>query len=266
MPLDAAIFQLWLPAWVLIAARVAGVVLALPMFSSVEVPNFVKIVLVVSLAAVAFPLALPSVPQSLTLTQALVAVFGELALGELVGLSAGAVLHGATLAGHLVAQQSGLAIGSVFNPLYDSDSTVLEQVWFYVAALLFIGLRGHLALIHAVLGSFQQVPPGALVLDGQVVDHAVAMLDLIFDLALRLAGPAILALLLTTIALGFLARTMPQLNMLSVGFSFKIVIALGVCAWTMSIADDPIGTALWDGLDAAGAVLEHAASAMRGGA
>jgi flagellar biosynthetic protein FliR len=45
-------------------------------------------------------------------------------------------------------------------------------------------------------------------------------------LGIRIAGPALAAIFLVTLAMGFISRTMPQLNILAAGFPLRITIAL----------------------------------------
>ncbi|MCK6454994.1 MAG: flagellar biosynthetic protein FliR [Phycisphaerae bacterium] len=263
MPFELATIAIWLPGWMLVLARVGGMVLAVPLLSSIELPIAVRALLCVAISAMVFPTVAPALPKELTLSQALAGLIGELAIGELLGLAAAVIFLGAQYAGHVVALQSGLTLGTVFNPLYDAESTVLEQIWFFIAALLFLALRGHLAVVHVVLRSMETVPPLSFELNASAAAFFSGLLESIFDLALRLAGPAMLSMLLATVALGLLTRTMPQFNMLSVGFGLKIVLAIAMMAATMSVADGPLGGVLWDSLDSVGRVLEQSATGVR---
>ncbi len=70
-----------------------------------------------------------------------------------------------------------------------------------------------------------------------------------FVLAIRLAAPALIALFLTTTAMGFLSRTMPQMNILTVGFTLKAMVALGATGITLGAAGDLLVNSAWDVLD-----------------
>lgn len=249
-------FEMMLPGFALVLARMAGLMLSMPMLSSSQIPMPVKAWLTVALAALAWPAASGALPESLTLGQAAAGLIGEFVLGEIIGLGTGVVFFAAQFAGHVVSHQSGLVLGEVFNPVFDSESAVLDQLWFFTALMFFLALRGHMAIVQAVLGSFEQVPPMGVVMDGITVEFFRGMLTTIFETALRLAGPTILALLLTLLAMGALARTMPQLNILSVGFSIKTALALFVVAITMMHSGGVMIGAIEGGLDAVGAAFE----------
>jgi flagellar biosynthetic protein FliR len=254
--------DLLLPAFGLVLARIAGLVLAAPMFMSGQVPAMFKALLVFTLSLMVFPVVAPTLPADLTLLGLAVGMAGEFLFGELLGLGVGILFFGAQLAGQVVSHQAGLALGQVFNPLYDEESTVLDQLWFFAALMVFLALRGHLALVSVVLGSFRRVPPMSMIVEPFTVDFAAGILRSIFDVALRLAGPTLLALMLTSLVLGFLARTMPQINILTVGFSFKIFVALFMVAITLSLSQHVLAGAMWDGLDRLGLLLDETAQGI----
>jgi len=246
-----------LPAFGLVLARVGGLVFALPLLTSRQVPRMVKVWLVVTLSLLAFPVVAPLLPHSLSLGQAAVGMVGEFVVGEILGLGAGLIFLSVQVAGKVVSHQSGMALGQAYNPVMDAPSTVLDQVWFFGVLMLFLAMGGHLAVIKVLLGSFEQVPAMLMVFDGSVGEFVIGILRSSFDVALRMCGPVVLALLLTSLIMGFLTKTMPQLNILSVGFSFKIVTAWFILAITISFSDGVIADGIADGLDQIGLLFEH---------
>lgn len=266
MPLELLRFEMLLPAFGLVLARVAGLVMAVPMFSSQQIPNVVKVWLVVTLSLMAFPIVATHLPMSLTLGQAATGMVGEFIVGEVLGLGVGMAFFAAQLAGKVISHQSGLALGTVFNPIFESESTLLDQIWFFTALMIFLGLRGHVAVVTVLLGSFKTAPPMMAVFDVSLIDYGVDVVQSMFELAIRLAGPAIAALFMTSLVMGFLTKTMPQLNILSVGFSFKVAAALAMSGVTIALSQGVLGDALFDGLGKAGLLFEQMSEAvMRGG-
>jgi flagellar biosynthetic protein FliR len=266
MPISLLQIEMLLPAFAMVLARTAGVVVAVPMFSNTQIPVLLKVLLAVALGLVAFPVVAPVLPADLSLTAAATGLAGEFLIGELLGLAAGVAIYAAQMAGHIVSQQAGLSLGQVFNPLLDEETTVMDQVWFFAALMFFFAFRGHLAVVSALLGSFRQVPPLSLSPDVDLLNLAVGLVNSMFDVALRLAGPTLMALLGTSLVLGFLTKTMPQLNILSVGFAFKIVVGLLVAALTLWSGGHLIEGAIGGSLDAVGRSWERLAEGLtRGG-
>jgi flagellar biosynthetic protein FliR len=258
LPLEAIRIELLLPAFGLVLARVAGLVMGVPVLSAASIPAVAKVWLVATLSLMTFPIVMPLLPQSLTLLQVASGMVGEFVVGEILGLAASVVFLSAEVAGKMVSHQSGLALGEVYNPVSDATSTELDQVWYFAALMIFMALRGHVAVIDVLMGSFRQVPPMMMFVDGAMTECVQGLLRSVFDVALRLAGPAILALLLTSLIMGVLTKTMPQLNVLSVGFSFKIAVALFMVAVTISFSYDLLSDTLFDGLDQVGSLFEYA--------
>jgi flagellar biosynthetic protein FliR len=187
---------------------------------------------------------------------------GEFLIGELLGLAAGLVFFGAQMAGKIVSHQAGFALGEVFNPLFDEEFTVLDQLWFFAAFMLFLSLRGHIAVITLVLRSFELVPPMMFQMNGSFEQFGTGLARSAFEIAMRLAGPAVLALMLTSLVLGFFTKTMPQMNILSVGFTLKVVIGLLIMALTITFSEGVITKAMTDGLDQAGLLMQSMAEGI----
>ena len=91
-----------------------------------------------------------------------------------------------------------------------------------------------------VKGGLEQ---GRLFLDGDLLSAA-------FILAIKLFAPVLIALLLTSIVMGFLGRTMPQLNILTVGFAVRSLAALGIAALALAASQDVLVEALIEALEA----------------
>lgn len=257
MPFELLRIENLLPAFALILARVAGVVMAVPMLSSLQIPREVKVGLVFTLSLMIFPIAAPHVPVGLSLGQSAAGMVGELMIGEILGLGAGVIFYAAELAGKFVSHQAGLSIGTTYNPFFDEESMVLDQLWFFTAVAIFLALGGHVAVVKSLIDSIRDVPPMMATFDGSVADFGVAIMQSTFQLGLRLACPAILALLLSSLVMGFLTKTMPQINILSIGFSLKILVAIAMVAVTMSTSEELLGNAMQSGFDQLGILLDR---------
>ena len=228
-------FELYatLPAFLLVLARVSGLVLATPLFSGVVIPTRVKIWFSVAMALSVFPLTMSHIPARLTVGSAVLGLIGELALGVFIGLGVTVILLGVQLATELIGQQSGMRLGSVFNPMMESAGTQVSQLYFLVAMMVFLAVGGDRALVRALLDSFATVPLLGFRVSANVVGLVVDMLTLSLTIAIRVGGPTVLALLLSFLTLGFISRTMPQLNILTVGFPLKLAVALVVMAMAL---------------------------------
>lgn len=233
MTFSAAYAYTLLPAFLLVLFRISGLVLAAPLFSSPVLPNQFKALLCVGMSLAVFPMMLPHVNVPATLTSAIGGMVGELAIGVLIGLGISLIFTGIQIAGQLVSQQAGLSLGDVFNPMFESSTTVVSEIYFYVATVIFLAVGGDHALIRALLDSFSTIPVLTLQSTHSFTEVMVELLTLSFTTAIRVGGPTMLALLLSFLTIGFVSRTVPQLNLMTVGFPIKLALAMAIMALTM---------------------------------
>jgi flagellar biosynthetic protein FliR len=213
-----------LPLLALVLARISGLVAFAPFFSGAGIPIKARVLLVGTISIVVLPFASAGMVPPSDFGSLFALMIGELLIGLAIGLMLTTVFSGLELAGVLVGQQIGISMAQVFDPLFEEEASVLGQLYFWLAMVIFLLLKGHLILLGALIRSFHTLPPGKFIVDENVVGGIVEVLKLAFILALQVAAPVLVAIFLTTLALGFVGRTVPQLNILSVGFSLRVVL------------------------------------------
>lgn len=249
MPWEVLDIRLALPVFALVLFRVSGLMLAAPVFSSPVIPLRVRAALTVAVAMTMFPLVQARAPADVSLLAVVVGGVGELMIGLTIGLALSILFTGMQLAGEMVGQQAGLALGRAFDPSQGQQSTVLAQVYNIVLTLVFLLLGGHRAIITALLDTFDVIPLLSYRLEAPVLGLMTGMLTAAFILALRVAAPVLIALFLASVALGFLSRTMPQMNILSVGFVIRAMLVLAVGGVAIGFSGDVLVGVLEDGVD-----------------
>jgi flagellar biosynthetic protein FliR len=222
-----------LTGYILILLRVSGLFAFAPVLSSTVIPAQMKVAgaMVVSLALT--PVVSPVVPAELTLGFLVKSAAGETAVGLLIGYAANLIFVAVQLAGMQIDQQMGMGIGSVFNPLLESQDSLVGQFYFLFATLVYLGIGGHRLLFAALTASFGSVPAGVVPFGERTLMMLISLFGQVFVIAFALSAPMVLALFLTTVAMGFLARTVPQMNVLIIGFPVRIVVGLTMMAVTL---------------------------------
>jgi len=261
--MPSGVFEIYmaLPAFLLVLSRVAGLMLASPLFSGTMLPTPINAILALAISLSVFPLMAGRVAVPVTLASAAGGMAGELAIGLALGLGVTLVFAGVQIGAQLVSQQAGLAIGEVFNPMMEASGTEVSQLYFLVAMAVFLAVDGHHALVRALLDSFATIPPLGFRPDSGLVVLMVEVLTLSFVIAVRVAGPVMLALLLAFLALGFISRTVPQLNLLTIGFPLKVSMALFVMALTLMSLEPILVDGLMEVMDGVRAALGASAVA-----
>ena len=224
---------LWAPTLLLVTVRVAGMAVFAPVFGDSAVPVKLRLVVSVAMAlAVVGRLARPVVLPGGWFDLAM-GVGCEFLLGAAIGYSARLIFVGVELGAFHVSSQMGLALADVANPLKADAPSAVGGLFRMLAVVLFLALGGHRALVAGLLGTFETVPPLGFAPSPGMLDAVVGMLGASFVLALKVAAPVLIALMLATVALGLLHRTIPQCNLLSVGLPARAMLGLLVLAATL---------------------------------
>lgn len=217
----------------LVAFRVAGLMLALPLIGGAVVPVRAKVLLAIALATAVYPLAAPNVG----VIGVTVGMFGlvplivfEVAIGALIGFLAGMPLHAANFAGYLMGHQMGLTLARTYDPGSEVETDLLSQLLFIVAAGAFLAIGGLEALLLSVAGSFDRLPAGDFRPGATPIALATMLIHTATEIALRVSAPVVGIVWLSLVALGMLSKTLPQINAMTVGFILKIVLGMGMVA------------------------------------
>lgn len=229
--------------------RLTGIFILAPVLGAATVIRQVKIFLVIGLSFCIYPILLtPGRPSATFLTAVIdnqlslwtlgAAVGLELLVGYVIGYCASLPIIGMQMGGQVIDQQMGLGIAGVFNPELQEQSGIVGEFFFLLAITIFVILGGHHAMLGVLVGSFDNVPLGGLSQFGQILDLVLGLLSTIFEMVVRIAAPLLCLVFLETVAMGFIARTVPQINILSVGFAIRILMGVVLMLAFVGIAGD----------------------------
>jgi len=211
----------------LIFFRVGAILMSIPVFDSKSIPLFFKIALAFATSIILFPmLRVDPVPMATSVLALAVGVTGEILLGLIIGFSVKLIFAGIQLAGQLAGYQMGMALANVMDPSSSQQVPLLAQFNNLFGLLIFISINAHYLFIRALTHSFEMVPPLNVNFSGSLMEHLIKMSGNIFVIGIQVGAPVIAALLITSVAFGLIARTVPQMNVLIVGMPLKIVIGL----------------------------------------
>lgn len=217
----------------LLLARVSGLVAVAPFLGERLVPVRVRALFAGTLALLMLSFAPQPPRMPVNLVDLVVLAAGEVMIGLALGFAGRLLIQAFEMAGHIIAIQMGFAMAQVFDPMQGHSGNLLGRWMWIVGMTLFLGLNGHHHLLRALGGSLDLAPPGSGFPAVGVTEAIVRLGGDSFVTALRIGAPVIGILLLTTVALGILARTVPQMNVFVVGFPVKI--AAGIAALALSL-------------------------------
>jgi flagellar biosynthetic protein FliR len=230
MALDSLYFGPFI-TFTLVLARVSGLVLTAPFLMSAEVPMQVRGFLTVAIALLLTPTQLGApVAYPTDLVGHVILIGNELLLGMILGAGMMILLAGVQITGQLISQLSGMSLADVFNPGFDSEVPLVAHLMYLTTLAVFLLIDGHRYLMSGLLGTFQTITLGGGRLPETLSETVTTLLSESFTLGIRAAGPAMVALLLATVLLGLISRTIPQINVMVVGFGVNSLITLGMIA------------------------------------
>lgn len=170
-----------------------------------------------------FFLTLP-VPQNV-LEYAWLALL-EFALGIALGLGVLTIVSGLQMAGSLIDAQIGMSLGSVFNPQFQTESSLSGELLYQLGLVVFLLVGGHHLVIAALIDTFQAMPVGYAWVSADAVNLLVDLVHQSLVLAVQISAPLMGVMAVIGLAMGFLGHTIPQLNVLVVGFPVRTLVGL----------------------------------------
>jgi flagellar biosynthesis protein FliR len=159
-------------------------------------------------------------------------LFAEVAFGAGIGLAVAFVMEAFAVGMQMVSLQAGYSFASTVDPLTQADSTVLVSLSQTFASLLFFAMGLDREVIRVLARSMTLSPPGTFVLQRGAAEALVLAGSGMFSSGLRLALPIVAVMMMVEISIALLSRVNSQLHLMSVAFPIKMILALGLVAWT----------------------------------
>lgn len=222
--------------FMLVLSRVAGIFAAMPVFGGRSVPARIKMLIILMITLVSFPTLSVSIPQmpSDAFSLALLALT-ELMVGLTLAFITQIIFAAVEFSGQIIGMQMGLTISSIIDPSRGTQTQIMSVVQTLFATLMFLSLNIHHIFIRAIIDSFRVIPLGGWRLSGELVNFLVMSTADVFIIGIRLAAPVMVALLLTSVALGIMARAFPQMNIFMISLPLNVGLGLIVLGMTLTI-------------------------------
>lgn len=219
--------QIWF--FGLVFLRLLAFIFSMVFFSSSQVPMTVKIFfsLVTAFFVVTY-FVNKSIPPILEGDLIPLAVT-QVAIGLVMGLTTQFIMWSLQITADWVGISSGLSSAQVFNPLYGSQSSVLAGFYNTLVGFIFFSLGVHSFFIRSLIETFQVIPISAgAALSTMDLSFGISFFILVIENGVRLGLPVMGAVFLANLAMGILARVVPQLNIFVTSLQLTFLITLAV--------------------------------------
>ena len=211
----------------LIFLRVAAIVFSAPVLDTDTIPAGFKAGLALAVSILLLPAVDAVVTvRDLSLMTFFIGVFSEIAIGVTIGLSVKLLFAGIQLAGQIVGYQMGFAVANVVDPATSAQIPILAQFYNLTAMLVFLAINAHHMFFSALVDSYAILPPLSMHISPQLIGMMMRLAANMFVVAVKVGAPLIAVMLMVSVALGMVARTVPQIHIFIVAMPMKILIGL----------------------------------------
>ncbi|MGF1633749.1 MAG: flagellar biosynthetic protein FliR [Phycisphaerae bacterium] len=230
---------LYMSSFVLAFFRVGAMFMFAPLFGSGNIPRRIKL-LFASVVALAMVPAVPPTVMPPNIWYLTAGIGMELLFGLAMGTVVSLVFIGVQWAGQMISQQMGFHMSEVMDPQFSSGASPIGDVLFIFTLFIFLIVGGHRELLRGVHASFAVMPPLEVVVDARLLELLLDMTVTMTLMALRLAAPMFVTMLVVDVALGCISKTMPQMNVLAAGLSLRSGVGLLVLIFGLVVTGDVI--------------------------
>lgn len=216
-------------AALLVSLRIAPALAFAPPFTLLRVPVMVRVMLAITLAAWLVAGHPQQTWQSDFWSRGLfLTATAELLMGIALALTLQIAFAALLTAGRAIDIQAGFGLAVLIDPTTRSQMPLVGTLFAYAAGAIFFATGGPADLLAIWAESVARVPLGAAVLGGDSVQAIIFYMSAVFVMAFGAAGLVMLVLFVIDLAVAFMSRTLPQMNVLLLGFQVKTLAVLAL--------------------------------------
>lgn len=242
--------------FVVVLARVGGLVTFAPFWGHRAMNAQVRIVLALVLALVLTPGLLSHLPAPpMDATGLTLVLAGELAIGCLLGLVAKIVFSALENAAQVLGFQMGLSLASTIDPATQAQTAALGIIAQMFGLMVLLGANGHHLMLVATIRSYNFIGEGAFAMTSSMAEALLRLSAYALTAGVALAAPAIVVMVTVEFVLAVAGRAAPQLQIMILGFPIKIAVGLWLIGASLYFLPNAVRTILKNGQDAVSQIL-----------
>jgi flagellar biosynthetic protein FliR len=198
-------------------------------------PQNIRLYIALGLTLVLSPLVAPMVPSPVPGGVALlVLVMMEFVTGLFIGTVARILMMALDTAGMLISMQSGLGNAQLFNPAFSSQGSLIGSFLSVTGVVILMATNLHYLILFGILDSYHTFPVGTVPDSGSMAEIVSKAVAASFMIGVQLATPFIVVGMIMYIAMGILARLMPQIQVFMVAIPVQILVSMILLAIVLS--------------------------------
>jgi flagellar biosynthetic protein FliR len=199
-------------------ARVSGVVVVSPIPWN-NTPSRIRVGLIIFLLAVVHHMGASPVTEIQSAAWAALHISTEFIVGVAIGLVVRLSIASAEIAGSTLALPMGFTAARAYDPSFGQSETSLGQLLRNLTLLVALIGGFHRVMLGALLSSFRLLPVGTVLHVEASFPLFLELSSLVIGVGVRLALPVLAILLMANVALGFVSRAAPSMQIFNIGFA-----------------------------------------------
>ncbi len=236
--------------------RIGAFLMVMPLIGGPYVPIRARLLLAMALTfAIAPTLSITATPEVLSAV-GLVMMIQEIGIGVAMGFLVQLVFDAIALGGQVIGMSMGLGFAVFLDRVRGASVPVLGQLFLMLGMLIFLALDGHLEMIRLLAQSFRAMPLGEQGLSLPIVAELLVWSSNLFVFGLKIALPAITALLVVNLSFGVMSRAAPTLNLFAVGFPVAMLLGFAVIFLNMGVLVENVSNFLMLSISAVSQMLQ----------
>lgn len=244
---------------VLEAVRISGMVIIAPLgFTAAPLRMKAALIVLLTLAAhggFGQVLVSEAPVEAMAFTAA-----NEFVLGLAIGAVPRLIIAAVEVAGEEIAPMMGLGVAQIFDPAAQASQNTITMLLRNLAVLLGVLVGLHRVVIGAVIGSFRAVPAGSIDSVSNLTEMMMTLTNNAITTGVKMAIPILAVLLVTQVALAFVSRAAPAMQVFSIGFA----VTTGVGALLLFLTLPDFGYDVVAEMSRAGERIEALVLAVKG--
>ena len=184
--------------------------------------------------------------------------FGLLLMREMViGVALAFIFHlvvmGLRVGSEMVGNEMAFTMANSVDPASGESMPLLSRMNETLFFLTLLAMNGHHWIMRALSESYERAPVGSMEYGGNLPDLITTLFTQLFSAGLAFAAPIVVLLMMISLTIGLIARAVPQVNILEMGFSLRVaggLTAVGLLSPTMAPAMDALLQHFMTGLEA----------------
>ncbi len=215
-----------LTVFLLILARMSGMIIFNPILSRRNLPSAFKAGLALAVTFVLAGTMFGTELQIFSAVQFIYIAIKEFAVGWIYGFILQMFLSVVFIAGEVMDMQMGVSMSKIYDPSSNVQMPLSGSILNLMFFLLFFLTDSHLTLIRLTMASFQVIPVGAGTFNFAIGSFIANLFSSILSLSLKLALPVMAIEIITEASMGVLMKAVPQINVFVLNIQTKVFVGI----------------------------------------